>query len=266
MYIIRSMRQGTRVGAALVMLALISACRLPFGREYEYEEQLYLDVDGSASVIVDASIAALVALRGLPLDASLGARIDPMQIRTLFESVGCRVLRVGQPWSRHGRRFVQVRVAADDIARLGACGPLAWSTYTFERKDGSIRFEQKVSSASGTAPPNVNWTGQELVAFRMHLPSKILKHNVRRLSDNATGEVERGNILTWEQRLADRRAGVPLDMEVTIGPQSILYRTLRLFAGSFVAAVMVLLALIWWTIRKGRAMRMRQWGNGAMRQ
>jgi len=264
MYIIRSMRQWTRVGAALVLLALIAACRLPFGREYEYEEQLYLNVDGSASVIVDASIAALVALRGLPLDASLGARIDPVQIRTLFESMGCRVLRVGQPWSRHGRRFVQVRVAADHVSRLDACGPLGWSRYTFDRKDESIRFDQKVSSASGTAPPNVNWTGQELVAFRLHLPSKILKHNVRRLGDNTTGEIERGNILTWEQRLTDRRAGVPLDMEVTIDPQSILYRTLWLFAGSFVAAVLVLLALIWWTMRKGRAMRMRQAGSGTI--
>ena len=34
--------------------------------------------------------------------------------------------------------------------------------------------------------------------------------------------------------------------------QSILYRTLFLFAGAFAAAVLTLVALIWWTMRKGR--------------
>ena len=99
----------------------------------------------------------------------------------------------------------------------------------------------------------MSWTGREIVAFRIHAPSKVLFHNVRRLADNSTGQVERGNILTWEQRLADRQAGQPLDMQVTMTPQSILYRTLWLFAGSFLAAVVVLAALVWWTIRRGRA-------------
>jgi hypothetical protein len=35
--------------------------------------------------------------------------------------------------------------------------------------------------------------------------------------------------------------------------QSILGRTLRLFAGAFGAALAVLGALIWWTARRGRA-------------
>ena len=51
--------------AALSLALLLAGCSLPFGREYEYEEQLYLDVDGSATVIVNASMPALVALRGL---------------------------------------------------------------------------------------------------------------------------------------------------------------------------------------------------------
>jgi hypothetical protein len=269
MYIIRSMLPWTwmRVSVAAMLLTLSAACRLPFGREYEYEEQLYLNVDGSASVIVDASIAALVALRGLVLDTSFGARVDPIQLRTMYESMGCRVLRVGQPWSRHGRRFIEVRLSADNVTQLGQCRPVQWSTYSFERSEVSIVFKQHLGAASGTAPANVNWTGGELVAFRMHLPSKILFHNVRRLEDNTTGEAERGNILTWEQRLADRLAGVPLDMEVRMEPQSILYRTLWLFAGSFAAAVVVLMSLIWWTIRRGKRMRaIGQSGNGAMGQ
>ena len=46
-----------------------------------------------------------------------------------------------------------------------------------------------------------------MVAFRWHLPSKILDHNA--LPDN----FRRGNILVWEQSLAERRRGVPLALE-----------------------------------------------------
>ena len=57
-------------------------CRSPWrasgglGGQYEYEEEIYLELDGSATVVVNASIPALVALRGLPLDPNPEARID----------------------------------------------------------------------------------------------------------------------------------------------------------------------------------------------
>jgi hypothetical protein len=200
-------------------------------------------------------LPALVALRGLPIDSARTARFDALEFRRLYESMGCRVLRVGRPWYRHARRFVQVRLQAADVSALSRCGALGWSTYEFRRAGETIQFRQQVSKAAGGDPGAVNWTGDELVAFRMHLPSKVLFHNVRRLSDNATGDVERGNILTWEQRLSDRRAGLPLDMQVTMDPQSILHRTLWLFFGSFAAAVAFLAALIWWTVRKGRKLQ-----------
>ena len=72
------------------------------------------------------------------------------------------------------------------------------------------------------------------------------------LDDGSNGAVERGNILTWEQRLADRRAGTPIDVEVRMEPESILNRTLWLFGGAFLAAVLVLMAAVALTVRKGR--------------
>ena len=89
-----------RVTALLaVVLALTAAlgCGNPFGRQYEYEEQLYLSVDGSATVVVDASIAALVALRGLPLDPSPATPVDRDRVASLFAGQGCEDVRVGQP-------------------------------------------------------------------------------------------------------------------------------------------------------------------------
>jgi hypothetical protein len=252
MYIIRSMRVSLHAVAAAVLLTLVAGCGAVLGREYEYEEQLYLDVDGSAEVTVNASVPALIALRGLPLDPAPRARFEPLALRRALESQGCEVTRIGAPWFRHGRRFIHIRVTAADVGSLSRCSLLSWSTYRFERTAAAIQFHQNTGAASNGAAA-ASWSGAELVAFRMHLPSKVSFHNVRRLTDNAPGDVGRGNILTWEQRLADRRAGVPVDMEVHMDPQSILYRTLWLFAGAFAAAMVVLGGLIWWTVRKGRA-------------
>jgi hypothetical protein len=89
------------------------------------------------------------------------------------------------------------------------------------------------------------------MAFKLHAPSKIRFQNVKKL-DGTNGSTERGNILTWEQTLADRRAGKPIDMVVRMEATSILYTTVWLFVGAFAAAVLVLVGLIWLTIRKGR--------------
>jgi hypothetical protein len=64
--------------------------------------------------------------------------------------------------------------------------------------------------------------------------------------------VGRGNILAWEQHLSDRLDGQPITIAVRMESQSILYLTLWLFAGAFTAAVLTLIALIWWTMRRGR--------------
>ena len=98
----------------------------------------------------------------------------------------------------------------------------------------------------------MNWDGRELVGFKLHLPSRIIFHNVKRLEDGSNGEPDRGNILTYEQRLNDRRAGQPLEMEVRMDAQSILYRTLWLFAGAFMAAAFVILTLVGWTMRRAK--------------
>jgi hypothetical protein len=245
---------GRAVLAALVAAATL-ACGRPLARQYEYEEQLYLSVNGAATVILNASIPSLVALRGVPLDASPTARLGRDDVRRLFEGYGCEVVRVGQLWRRHGRRFVQVRLRADDVRTLGTCGVLAWSSYAYERDEAGLHFEQRIGAPTGRDVPAAVWTGSETVAFRVHLPSRVLNHNARRLEDGVPAQVERGNILTYEQRLADRRAGKPVAIDVRIETQPILYRTLWLFGGSFAAALLAVALLIWLVVRRGRRRR-----------
>ena len=81
----------------------------------------------------------------------------------------------------------------------------------------------------------------------MHLPSRIRYH------DAPSKAVERGNILVWEQPLADRLAGKPLSIEARFDTQSILYRTLWLFGVMIVVVVVLFAGLLFWIMRKGRA-------------
>lgn len=262
MYIIRSVRVRAVKPCSLIVslvVAVLSAasCANPLARQYEYDEQTYLSTDGSATVVLSASVAALVAMRGLPLDPSPQARFGSDDVRRVFQDAGCEVERASRPWRRTGRRFVQVRLHVADVRKAASCGVLAWSAYGFEVSPEEIRYTQRVGAPAGavpaTPPPGVNWNGGELVAFKLHLPSRVTWHNVRRLDNGQEGELERGNILTWEQRLSDRLAGVPVAIEVRTESESILFRTVSLFAGAFIAAVIVLIVLIWFTIRRGRA-------------
>lgn len=252
----RRMGACVAVACAVLVLVVSAACGGALGRgiarQYEYEEDVTLDLDGSAEVTVNASIPALVALHGLSLPIEPRARLDRNAVRRAFESPVTRVTRVSRPWRRQGRRFIQIRLTVEDIRQLSTAGPFSWAQYQLIAEDGRATFKQRVAGAKRAPLPAAKWNGSELVAFKLHLPSRIYYQNVRDLATNQPGSTERGNILRWEQRLSDRLAGVPIDMEVRMDNQSILYRTLWLFAGAFATAMVVLVSLIWWTIRRGR--------------
>lgn len=252
----RPWRAGARA-LVLAAAAVIAACGGGgglFGKVYEYEEDLYLSLDGSADLIINASVPALVALRGLDLDPDPGALVNRTKIRELYESPATNVTRVSRPWRRNGRRYVQVRLRASDIRRLSEAAPFAWSTYALTRDGDEYVYRQTVGASAhkpGTLG-NYGWQGGELVAFRLHLPSRIRDHNARDVDEDIPLDVARGNILSWEQYLTDRLDGRPISIQVRMDAESILYRTLWLFGGAFASAVLLLGGIIWMTVRKGR--------------
>jgi hypothetical protein len=158
------------------------------------------------------------------------------------------VTRVSR-WRRFGRQFLQIRMAVDDVTKLGSAAPFSWATYQLERRDGLVVYRQQLNAAAGKPVGDVGWKGNELIAVRVHLPSRIRYHNA------GAGNLKRGNILVWEQSLADRQAGKPLEIEARIEQTSILYSTLMLFAVSGLLALLVLAAIIWWVVRKGKRTR-----------
>ena len=239
------MALGRRAGVALAVLLLTGCQTLGLVKRYEYDERVDLSLDGSAIVDISASIPALVALRGATLSVDPEARFDRRAFRRLYEGPGV-VVREVSAFRRHGRRFVHVQLAVNDIRELPQLVPLSWSRYKLDRLPQEFRFVQEVGSAAQLDVGDVGWTGNELIAFRVHLPSRIKFHN------SPLG-VERGNILAWEQPLRERLSGAPLRMEVRMETESILYRTLWLFVGTFTAAMLALAGIVWWVSRKGRS-------------
>ena len=206
---------------------------------------MYLDIDGSATVFVNASVAALVALRGLDLDVAPRARFDRRSVRAAFEAPGVEVIRASTS-RRRGRRFVHVRLETRDIRQLSRVAPLSWSRYAFDRRDQRFVFAQTVGAADGPSDSRCRlaWRRARRVSSSPAQPYP--------LPQRLPGNLRRGNILVWEQALADRLAGRPLHMEAHIDTESILRHTLSVFAatGAVVAAMFV--AVIWWVARRGR--------------
>jgi hypothetical protein len=247
------MRLRVRAFYAIAVLLATSACgTASLFQQYEYEEEMYLSLDGTATVYVNSSLAALNALRGTAFDTSPEARVDVNGIRAYYTSPLTHVLRVSQS-RRNGRRFVHVRLDVDDVTKLGDVAPFAWSRYRFNREGDVFDYRQAIGAAANKDVGSVGWNGSELVAFRLHLPSRIRFHNTKR-------DVGRGNILAWEQPLAERLRSEPVVRDTTAGvgvldaqmdAQSILYTTLWLFGTTILVVAAGFGGLVWWIMRRG---------------
>ncbi|MGH9161514.1 MAG: hypothetical protein ACRD2X_16225 [Vicinamibacteraceae bacterium] len=236
--------------AVLVALLGVSACGGGgWFREYEYDEETFVNLDGSARIVVSSSLVALRALHGFDVPTDPAASIDREAIGKLFASPVTRDVYVSRPWRRHGRAYVSVELQAPDLERLSEAAPFRWSRYSLTRRGPDFVYRQRVGAPIAKPSRVGPWTGDELVAFRLHLPSKVLFHN------SPTRRVERGNIVTWEQPLAARFAGAPVDIEVRLHPQTILYRTLIIFGVALATAIVLLASLVWWMRWKGRRLR-----------
>jgi hypothetical protein len=228
-----------RLAFALVLIAVLAAiaCGNVIARKYEYEEEIFLSLNGAATVYVNASVPALVALRGAALPLDPNARLDRAVVRDIYNTPVSQVASVTTS-RRQGRRYVHLRLTVPDIRRLGEAPPFAWSTYRYAEGD-TMEFTQQMQASAGKEVGSVGWDGDELIAVRLHLPSVI--------TDNNTPiKVQRGNILVWEQPLAERIKGTPLEVRARMEKDSILFRTLALFAAMGVLVVLTFVAVIWY--------------------
>ena len=229
-----------RTALALVLIAVLLslACANVIARKYEYEEEVFLALDGSATVYVNASVPALVALRGFKLPLDPNARLDRMAVRDLYNTPVSTVESVTLS-RREGRRYVHLRLDVPDMRRLAEAAPFAWSSYRYLEGHDRFEFGQQIDAAAAADVGDVGWQGDELVAVRVHLPSRVDDHN------SPSRRIERGNIIVWEQLLTERLQSVPLTIEARMEKESILFRTLALFAGMGVLVVLTFAGFIW---------------------
>ena len=248
-YIIAMMRIDRAIVLATVTIITMAAagCSSSGGlfRQYEYEEDVYLSLDGTATVYVNSSVPALDALRGTTLDTSPSARLDRDAVRAFYTTPVTHVTQVSQS-RRSGRRFVHVRLDVDDVRRLGATAPFQWSRYDFRRQDDLYVYLQTIGASANKSVGDVGWSGNEVVAFRLHLPSKIAYHNAR------VENFKRGNILVWEQPLTSRLRSEPLVLDARMQTESILYRTLTLFGLTFLGVTAMFAVIIVAVARSGK--------------
>ena len=227
-----------RLAAAILLVTALRGCLT-----YEYEHEIWLQVDGSGVVNVTGRPGLWTAFKSLPLDES-----DPDAMkaaaRKLFADSGLEVRRVTVT-KRRGHRYLFVSATFTDVNRISYTPAFPDLRVGLRREDGRLIMDGSWQRPI-EALPGGEKDGDGLMAVRFHLPSKVYSH--RRAADG----VERGNILGWRQETAAALEGGRLDFGATMDERSILSSTVMLFAGAVVLAVVLLSVALWAVVRQGR--------------
>jgi len=208
---------------------------------YEYEHEFWLRVDGSGTVYVTGRPDLWAAFKGLPQSD------DPEALkrsaRALFEESGLRVRRVTVT-HRGGRPYLFVSADFTDVNRLPSAPAFPDLRIVLRAQDDRLRLEGVWQPPSSPAARAAAADG--LLAVRFHLPSKVYAH------DNAYEGVERGNIVSWRETVAEGLAARPRGFGVLIDRRSILLSTVGIFAAAIAVALAFLAAALYLVLRRGR--------------
>jgi len=226
-----------RLVLGLLLVGSLNSCVV-----YEYEHEFWLRVDGSGSVSVTGRPSLWVAFKGLERAEDPEDSATRDAARALFERSGLRVRRVTLT-KRDGRSYLYVSADFADVNRLA--GTPAFPDLSIGLRPENDRL---VLEGSWRKPVTPTASGDRggLMAVRFHLPSKVYWHK------NATRGVERGNIASWRQNVAEGLDGRALDFGVTMDRRSILGSTVTLFATAIVLALGLLASVVWAVVRRGR--------------
>jgi hypothetical protein len=229
---------------ARLTLVLLLVAGIPGCVVYEYEHEFFLRTDGSGSVYVSGRPELWTAFKGLGDPRSPRDTATRGAARELFERAGLRVRRVIVS-HRGGRPYLFVSADFADVATLARSGAFPDLQISVRPEgDQNLRLSGRWAPPALPRPPQLETDG--LVAVRFHLPSKVYSH------DNAVLGVERGNIVTWRESVADALGGRPLAYGALVDRRSILFSTVALFAGACLLALAIIAGGIWMTVRRGR--------------
>jgi hypothetical protein len=232
-----------RLGLAVLLATLASRGCLV----YEYEHEIWLNVDGSGSVYVTGPPALWTAFKGLGKPEDPGGTATPDAARALFEASGLRVRRATLT-HRGGRPYLFVAADFSDVNRLSGSRAFPDLDLRLVREGDRLRLSGTWRRPDATRSVVVG-ARDGLMAVRFHLAAKIYDHR------NASDGVERGNILGWRQELSAALAGNPLVLGATMAERSILGSTVALFGWAIAAALALLGGSLYLAFRTGRRPR-----------
>ncbi len=174
--------------------------------EYEYVETVTLSPDGAATVEIESSATALALLRGIAVDTE---RPDPNVVRGFYAGEPMVTTAAVDTFTRDERPFFRVRAETADLTRLSRVRGLAWSLYRIER-DGSRLFYRQVVGFPPPPARELDWEGDERVAFRVVVPGEVESHT------SPNGRTRGGDTVVWEQPLSVRLRGGVIDLQIEI--------------------------------------------------
>jgi hypothetical protein len=225
---------AARLALALLLVAGLHSCI-----RYEYEHEVWLDVDGSGRVNVTGRPDLWAAFKGLAAGGDEDALRE--RARALFERSGLRVRKVDVT-HRGGHAYLFVGAAFDDVNKLAGTPAFPDLRIALRPEDGRLRLLGSWQRPAAPVPAAAAPAGG-LVAVRFHLPSKVYQH------ENAVNGVERGNIVGWRQDVDAALHGTALTFGAVMDRRSIFYSTVGLFAGA-VAIALALLGVMVYIVRK----------------
>jgi len=228
-----------RLAAGLLLLMASAGCLT-----YEYEHEFWLEVDGSGTVNVTGRPGLWTAFKGLGDAENPDGTATEEAARELLERSGLRVEQV-RITRRGGQAYLFASAEFDDVNTLSFSPAFPDLRVAFWDDGRRLRLEGGWQRPLD-APDIGNRDREGLMAVRFHLPSRIYGHR------NAAEGVERGNILGWRQEVSAALDGRRLDLGAVMDQRSILFSTVRLFAGAVLLAVLLLALGLWAVARRGR--------------
>lgn len=213
-----------------VLLALfVAGCT-----SYEYEEEVFLEVDGSGEIRMSGSTAAIHAIHHVDDGAS--------RAKALFEAEGVEIVSARET-ERERRKFVHVEARFGDWDALCRTPAFRGRVCRLTKGEEGLALELSLPSPREAAPDDLD--PHAILALRYHFPSTIHYHN-------SPGGIERGNILAWKHTLREHFAGRPLDVEVRFDRRTILQATVSVLGVSLALVLATIAIALGLMVRKGR--------------
>ena len=202
---------------------------------YEYEEEVFLETDGSGNLRISGTQELLGVIHDVeaPSVSSMRAR---------FEDPALRIDSVRET-SRDGRQYIHVLGRFEDFNALCRHAAFRARDCGLRRGDEELSLFLSVPGVTAERPSDVE--PDDVLAFRFHFPSSVRFHNSR-------DDIERGNIIRWQRTAEELFGGDELRIEARFERRSVFTTTVIILGTALGFVVLTASVALYWMTRKGR--------------